>query len=211
MTQKLREQISALADQALPEGEHELLLRRFAVEKSLRLHWERYHLIGEAMRKGLPAVDTRGLADRVMAAISEQPQPEREPDKLTGLWRGFAGVAVAATVAVLAITGLRYDARRAGLTPSEVVPSGTALSSQPLPISTNLMNSDWKGNGQAAPAELRSTFMDQEDFKLSQALGGKQVYYQLPRQDAGSADGGKDESHESGKKAPKKLNPPRQP
>ena len=49
MTQKLREQISALCDHELPEGEHELLLRRFSVEKSLRLHWERYHLIGAAM------------------------------------------------------------------------------------------------------------------------------------------------------------------
>lgn len=209
MTQKLREQISALVDQALPEGEHELLLRRFAVEKSLRLHWERYHLIGEAIRKGLPAMDTRGLADRVMAAITEQPQPVREPEKLTGVWRGFAGVAVAATVAVVAITGLRYDARRAGLAPSEVVPTGTVLTSQPLPASTDLMNSDWSGNGQAAPAELRSTLMDQEDFKLSQALGGKQAYYQLPRQDVGAADGGNDKPADSGKKPPRKRNPPR--
>src|SRR5690242_17311524 len=104
MTQKLREQISALADHELPDGEHELLLRRFAVERSLRLHWERYHLIGEAMRKALPAVDTRGLADRVMAELDTGTAPgEAAPRSHRDLLRGLAGVAVAASVAVVAI------------------------------------------------------------------------------------------------------------
>ena len=73
MTEKLREQISALADDELPEGEHELLVRHFAAEKALRVYWERYHLIGEAMREGLAPVDTRDFADRVMTVLMQEP------------------------------------------------------------------------------------------------------------------------------------------
>ena len=200
MTQKLREQVSALADQALPEGEHELLLRRFATEKALRQHWERYHLIGEAMRKSLPPVDTRGLADRVMAAISQEAQPVQKPAGLSDRFmRGFAGLAVAATVAVVAITGLRYDTHRAG--PSEIVPTGS-VNSEPLPISADLMNTDWSGNGQASDAALRGTLMDQEDVYTSQTLGGKRAYYVVPRRD--DAQAGRTEN------APKKHKTPRQ-
>lgn len=200
MTQKLREQVSALVDQALPEGEHELLLRRFATEKSLRLHWERYHLIGEAMRKSLPPVDTRGLADRVMAGISQETQPTEKPAGVgERFMRGFAGLAVAATVAVVAVTGLRYDAHRAA--PSEVVPTGTA-SAEPLPISADLMNTDWSGNGQASDAALRGNLMDQEDVYTSQTLGGKRAYYILPRRDDTQVDGGGS--------TPKKHKTPRQ-
>ncbi|HLW74045.1 MAG TPA: sigma-E factor negative regulatory protein [Gammaproteobacteria bacterium] len=203
MTQKLREQISALADQALPEGEHELLLRRFAVEKSLRLHWERYHLIGEAMRKGLPPVDTRGFADRVMTAISQESQPEQKSAGLGDRFmRGLAGVAVAATVAVVAITGLRYDTRRAGVGPSEIVPTGMARS-EPLPIDTALMNTDWSGDGQPSQAALLSTPLDQEDVNTSQTPGGRRAYYNVPRQD--------DSASDSGKSTRKKHKTPRQP
>ncbi len=126
MTQKLREQVSALMDQELPEGEHELLLRRFSVEKRLRLHWERYHLIGEAMRKGLPAADTRGLADRVMAALDTQSQPAAapQPKPINPFLRGIAGMAVAASVAVVALVGLKHGMHTAGPVPAEIVPAG---------------------------------------------------------------------------------------
>ncbi|MGE5624808.1 MAG: sigma-E factor negative regulatory protein [Bacillota bacterium] len=201
MTQKLREQISALADQALPEGEHELLLRRFGLEKSLRLHWERYHLIGEAMRKGLPEADTRGLADRVMAAISQESAPAETTESFRGkLLRGAAGFAVAAAVAVVGITGLRYDAQHGSPAPAEIVPTGLA-SADSHPVRDDLLNSDWSGNAQPSPADLRSTLMDQEDVSASQALGGKQAYYTVPRQ----------VPPDSAKTPPKKHKTPRQP
>lgn len=202
MSDRLREQISTLADQALPEGEHELLLRRFAVQKSLRECWERYHLIGEAMRKGLPAVDTRGLADRVMAAISDEAAPTEAPAGFGGkLMRGAAGFAVAATVAVVGIVGLRYDAQRAtGPAPAEIVPLNVA-SSEPPPVRDDFLNTNWSGTVTPQPANLHSSLMDQEDVNASQALGGKKAYYTLPRQKA----------PDSAKATPSEDPPPRQP
>ncbi|HEY1773417.1 MAG TPA: sigma-E factor negative regulatory protein [Gammaproteobacteria bacterium] len=171
MTQKLREQISALCDHELPEGEHELLLRRFSVEKSLRLHWERYHLIGAALRKELPAVDSRGLADRVMAALHVEAVPEPEQTKfMPSLLRGFAGMAIAATVAVVAIVGIGRGPHRPAH--GEIVPANSLARSETSPV--NLMNdANWSGQSVPVQASLDDAVVDQEG--VSPALGKQKL------------------------------------
>src|SRR5215469_5693889 len=121
VTDKLREQVSALMDGELPEGEHELLLRRFAVERSLRLHWERCHIVGEAMRKDLSAADLRDFADRVMAELSAGSEDVESSGRFGGMWtRAFAGGLVAASVAVVAVMSLRHDPHQSGAVPAEI-------------------------------------------------------------------------------------------
>ena len=166
-TEKLREQISALADDELPEGEHELLLRRFGTDVELRLHWERCHLIGEAMRKGLPEVDTRGFADRVMAVLADEPAPTAaEPSLANRLMRGVAGFAVAATVAVIAIVGLQHGARPGA--PSEIVPEGA--SAQTAPFALGLANdAGWEGNDPRDQALMQGYHVDY-DVKTATAV-----------------------------------------
>ena len=166
MTQKLREQISALCDHELPEGEHELLMRRFAVEKSLRQHWERYHLIGAALRKELPDVDTRGLAERVMVVIAAEQISVSDAASATSNWtrqllRGTASVAIAASVAVVAIIGLNHGAARHGAAPGEIVPSAVARGGEASPVDfTN--SASWSGEQLPMPATLDSSLVDQE-------------------------------------------------
>jgi sigma-E factor negative regulatory protein RseA len=165
MSDKLREQISALADDHLAESEHELLLRRFAVDKALRACWERYHLIGEAMRKNLPPADTRGLADRVMAEIhppaaaadAEQPEPAILFSK------ALAGFAVAASVAVVAVLGLRHDTRmqQMAAAPAEIVPADAGLPQEPL--SYGFVNgASWEGTAPQVQATLRSYMVNHD-------------------------------------------------
>ncbi|HSC47289.1 MAG TPA: sigma-E factor negative regulatory protein [Gammaproteobacteria bacterium] len=165
MSDKLREQISALADDHLPQGEHELLLRRFAVDKALLACWERYHLIGEAMRKNLPQTDTRRLADRVMAEI----RPETvvvEVEKAGPaflLSRALAGFVVAASVAVIAVLGLRHDTRmqQTAAAPAEIVPAGAGLPQEPL--SYGFVNgASWEGTASQVQASLRSYMVNHD-------------------------------------------------
>ncbi|HSN17454.1 MAG TPA: sigma-E factor negative regulatory protein [Gammaproteobacteria bacterium] len=204
MSQKLREQISALCDHELPEGEHELLMRRFAVEKSLRQHWGRYHLIGAAMRKELPDVDTRGLADRVMSVIAEEQVNVAHAESTVSNWsrqllRGTASVAVAASVAVLAIVGLNHGAMRHGAAPGEVVPSAVAHGGEASPVDfTN--SASWSGDQLPMPATLDSSLVDQEG--ASPALGKHDLQSHRPAASRDSADQKKD-------KGPDQLRPPR--
>lgn len=166
-TDKLREQISALADDELPPGEHELLLRRFGTDVELRLHWERYHLVGCALRKELPPVDTRGFADRVMAALADEPAPaDVEPALGQRLLRGVAGFAVAAAVAVIAIVGLQHSARPGAS--SEIVPEGA--SAQTAPFALGLANdADWEGKDPHDQALMQGYHVDY-DVKTASAV-----------------------------------------
>jgi sigma-E factor negative regulatory protein RseA len=178
MMDKLREQISALVDDALPDGEHELLLRRFAVEKSLRVCWERYHLIGESMRKALPAADTRGFADRVMAALGEATLPADKPSRrFDRLLRGLAGLAVAASVATVAVVGLKYDTRirHEAAGPSEIVPMDAALQGNPsAPGPAN--SASWDGTAPEVQASLRSYLVNHDVVTYSLVRQGNSPY-----------------------------------
>ena len=182
VTDKLREQVSALMDGELPEGEHELLLRRFAVERSLRLHWERCHIMGEAMRKDLPAADLRGFAERVMAELTTESVTVEETGRFGGRWtRAFAGGIVAASVAVVAVLGLRHDPHQSGLAPTEIVPT-TAVSGEAPAISPDFMNSaNWSGQLSPAQAALRSSIVEQDDVNSSLTMQGLQPYRYVPR------------------------------
>jgi len=165
MSDKLREQISALADGHLPQGEHELLLRRFAVDKALLACWERYHLIGEAMRKNLPPADTRGLADRIMAEIRpEAAAADAEQTKPAILFsKALAGFAVAASVAVIAVLGLRHDTRmqQTAAAPAEIVPVDASLPQEPL--SYGFVNgASWEGTASQVQSSLRSYMVNHD-------------------------------------------------
>ena len=165
MSDKLREQVSALADDRLPQGEHELLLRRFAVDQALLRCWERYHLIGEAMRKNLPDADTRGLAERVMTEIRPQTpavEPEK-PEPVILFSKALAGFAVAASVAVIAVLGLRYDTRmqQTAGAPAEIVPATSGTPGQPLSYGF-VSGASWEGAAPQMQASLRSYMVNHD-------------------------------------------------
>lgn len=154
MTEKLREQISALTDDELTPGEHELLLRRFAVDKYLARCWERYHLIGEAMRKNLPPVDTRGFADRVMGVIA--PVPSAPAHSLSSrVSRTMTGMAIAACVAVVALVGLRYESlhQQSAPGPAEIVPPAPVFHPGFIPYG-RVTDASWNGSSPEVRAEL---------------------------------------------------------
>ncbi|MGH8372674.1 MAG: sigma-E factor negative regulatory protein [Gammaproteobacteria bacterium] len=188
MTDKLREQVSALADDSLLQGEHELLVRRFSVDRNLRLCWERYHLIGEAMRKGLPEIDTRGFADRVMAILDVEPvryEPARN-GMLAYLGKAFAGMAVAASVAAVAVIGLRHDTGHSGqsaaMAPSEIVPSSAQLNVTPASYGT-VSNATWNGDTPDVQAQLGNYLINHNEMAASLSQPGVLPYFYIATYD----------------------------
>ncbi len=105
MKDEIREQLSALVDDELNDLERPLLLGRLQRDTGLRECLGRYQLISEVMR-GAENASALGIADRVQAAIAEQGIPDAvQPSaRVTGgWWKPVAGMAVAASVALVAV------------------------------------------------------------------------------------------------------------
>lgn len=117
MNDAIKQQISAFVDGELPDNESELLLRRMSQDSELRNQAARYMSIGGAIRGDLALPSMLALRKRIGVAIDDVPleagadanatdEPRRRAAQ-GGLMRPVAGVAVAASVAVMALVGLR--------------------------------------------------------------------------------------------------------
>jgi sigma-E factor negative regulatory protein RseA len=107
MKQKLHEQLSALVDDELASAEHALLLKRLAQDAALRQRLARYQLVSDGLRNHLPGYVDAGFHHRVQAALQNEPVPQSGSGRLASLLRPLAGVAVAASVAVVAVLALQ--------------------------------------------------------------------------------------------------------
>ena len=110
MNEAIRMQLSAFVDGELPENEAELLLRRLSQDAELRQQVAQFMAIGRAMRG---EVQVRGI-DRLRSRVTDEidvelpmAAPAAEPPAANRLLRPLAGFAIAATVALVAIFGLR--------------------------------------------------------------------------------------------------------
>jgi sigma-E factor negative regulatory protein RseA len=129
MSEQIREQVSAFLDGELPKSETELLLKRLTRDAQLREGFGRYALIGEAIRGGGHHLMTRGFAARVNLAIDGEPVQANGPVSQIHAprwWRPFAGVAVAAGVAAIAVVALQQRADAPGLRSAAVVTARSA-------------------------------------------------------------------------------------
>src|SRR5262245_35825645 len=109
MTEHLRDQLSAFLDGELPRPEVELLLRRLAGNDELQVALSRYVVIGECLRNAPGRSVTRGFAARVRAAVAaEGTRTSTDRLRSLGRWlRPVGGLAIAATVATVAVLGLQ--------------------------------------------------------------------------------------------------------
>lgn len=110
MNDALKMQVSAFVDGELAENETELLLRRLSQDAALRQLVSQYLAIGRAVRNEREVPGIGDLRGRIAAALGEEQPIERAPVAAgtPSRWlRPVAGLAVAATVAGLALVGLQ--------------------------------------------------------------------------------------------------------
>ena len=110
MNDAIRMQISAFVDGELPDNEADLLLRRMGQDAELRQKVAEYLAIGRVMRgeNSVPGVDR--IHERVSAVLEDKPfedEQEARPETRGSAIRPLLGIAVAASVALLAIFGLQ--------------------------------------------------------------------------------------------------------
>ena len=109
MNDALRMQISAFVDGELPENENELLLRRLSQDAALRQQVAQYLEIGRLIRQDHEVPGMGELRDRIAAALGEEPAQHPVETELPAsrFTRPAIGVAIAASVAVIALLGIR--------------------------------------------------------------------------------------------------------
>ena len=140
MNDAIRMQISAFVDGELPDNEADLLFRRMGQDAELRQKVAEYLAIGRAMRgeTSVPGVDR--IHERVSAVLDDKPFEDHEsvkPDTSGHAIRPLLGIAVAASVALLAIFGLQQttvDPADSSSAPAiaDVAPAATYTVPQPV-------------------------------------------------------------------------------
>lgn len=128
MNDALKMQISAFVDGELPENEAELLMRRLNQDVAMRQQVARYLAIGRCIRGEVDAPGMNALRGRIAAAMGEDSMPEQAPKAASGsrFLKPAVGFAVAASVAVLAVVGLRQS----------ILPVGDVVDTGELPVAT---------------------------------------------------------------------------
>ncbi len=110
MNDQIRMQISAFVDGELPDAEADLLLRRMSQDAELRKKAAEYLDIGRSMRGEASVRGIERLQERVAASIDDKPLADEEVAAEAPAGRSMrplVGVAVAASVALVAIFGLQ--------------------------------------------------------------------------------------------------------
>lgn len=117
MTIEKGEKLSAFLDGETGRDESNTLISELCENQELKSCWERYHVISDSMRSGLPDSIHDGFADKVMSAIATEPAilaPQPSPISTkpaqahtNPITKRFAGFAIAASVAALAVVGVQ--------------------------------------------------------------------------------------------------------
>ena len=176
MSDLIREQLSAMADGEMePEGTR-FLLKRLDSDRAFRGVWERYHLIRDCVRKQ-GAMAPADFCDRVSAAIAADQEDVDVTHVSTAprrhRWRGFAGAAIAAGVAAVALFSVRAplidvpETQIAGANLAEVAPMTTSDLVPPWQLAPVAEKEQFLLVRQPMPSELDTYFI-----RHGEAAGG---------------------------------------
>jgi sigma-E factor negative regulatory protein RseA len=187
MSDKLKEQVSAFVDGELSTAEQRLLLARLGRDPELKRSWQTFHLIGAALRDQLPeGVDAR-LAERVSMAIEQEaaitPAAPRSHRIWHGLLKPVAGFAIAASVAVIAVLGVRqFQPDTAG--PGPVVATAPVTSPERGYVR---VDSGDRQDRSTRPADFLGRYLvNHNEYAASSGMRGMLPYVRIVGYDSGN-------------------------
>jgi len=149
------EHLSSFMDGEFSEETGRFLVRRLGADDSMRQTWARYHLIRDCLRNQDGQFAHKDLSHSVHVAIAGESQLIAGPVRSPAWLKPFAGVALAASVALFAVLtvsqGSKPDIKPAdtGLaqaTPVESFKSPNILAVPPKSQPVNLSGTTYPGN-----------------------------------------------------------------
>ncbi len=113
MGSERNEQLSAMVDGELASDGVQQTLDRMAGNPDEQARWDRYHLMGEVMRRNPMVASATDLSSRISAALDDEPhllvKPVPQPGHARPWLRAISGMAVAASVAAVAVFAVQQQ------------------------------------------------------------------------------------------------------
>jgi sigma-E factor negative regulatory protein RseA len=170
MKNSLHEQLSALVDDELTGSEHAMLFRRIESDDQLYQRLSRYQLISDALQNHLPERVDTAFSLRVQGMLRSEPA-QSGYSRLAALARPAAGLAVAASVAVMAVISIQ-SARQETVSPADVV----AVSAPPA--GDYMRVSDEPGNP-SADRKLDMYLVNHNEYAVNRGMQGMLPYMRI--------------------------------
>ncbi len=144
------ERISSLVDGEFDDTlDKESCLDHLVENREAGQCWERYHLISDALKRNLPRFIDNQLASRVMAELENEPTVLAPSRTNSTLGKQVAGLAIAASVATVAVLGVQFMYKEDGLAPSPQVAQsnvsknqGSKLQASNIPLRQEFIHRD---------------------------------------------------------------------
>lgn len=103
MSEESREHLSCLMDGETGRDTSRFLVRRLGADAELSATWARYHLVRDCLRHHEGSLVSSSLSVRVRQAIDNEAAPRRSAPRVPAWLKPAAGLAVAASVALVAV------------------------------------------------------------------------------------------------------------
>ena len=106
MSEESHEHLSSLMDGEISRETGRFLVRRLGADQELCSTWARYHLVRDCLRHHDGSLVSKGLSVKVREAIENEAAPKPAARRMADWLKPAAGLAVAASVALLAIVAV---------------------------------------------------------------------------------------------------------
>lgn len=150
----MKEKISSLVDAELSRSDRAQVLGTVSTDPGCRSTWERYHLIGAAIRREVEWTLPPGFAERVAEAIGQEPAGRGHPGWVprAGWGQGRSGwaarLAIAASVAGAVLFGIRANEIGPAPAGTPLKVASRAAQEQPGPATGNeFQDASFQGGG----------------------------------------------------------------
>lgn len=183
----MNEAISALMDGEMDEHEMGRSIRDLHNTPEQRQTWQRYHLIGDALRKNLPTHLDGSFASRVSQAIAAEvspassvvefkPQSKIPPKPRVAVSKPLAGFALAASVAAVAYLGVGMIAMdEQAATPRLASNAPPVMQSLPLDGIQTVQGQRWNLATPAVESKLDTYLHDHHTMSSTAAMNNRML------------------------------------
>lgn len=183
MNEKMKEQVSTMFDNELDEQEHELLIRRLKQDDSMQSSWQHYQIIGNAMRNDLKTTSMSDMLTNIRHDIDNEPPisaSEVSSRVAMRMVKPVAGLAIAASVAAMAIVGLQ----NVGQVNSPVLQTPRLAQSLPATEIHRVSGTRWNQQQPETEMRLNGYLVNHSEYSSSFNLQGMINYARIAGYDS---------------------------